>query len=175
LEFQAWLSEVKGWSYNRETTNIDRKYYEEFIDNYNYCKFPNKKYYDIYKWEVEQRKKSYIRSQKHNLKISKENANNIVAPDDMEFIFDDEGKKEKEKKLLRELEQKKKLEEAIFTMNKEKAEAMKEVDYKNSLMRHYYQTGDMVAAKDLHKQLVGTKNGTEEIPKEEFPGEEEND
>ena len=51
-----------------------------------------------------------------------------ISPDDMEFVFDDEGKKEyiifiiirKEKKLLRELEQKKKLEEAIYAMNKEK-------------------------------------------------------
>jgi hypothetical protein len=56
---------------------------------------------------------------------------------------------------------------------------MKEVDYKNSLMRHYYQTGNMTLAKDLHKQLVGTKNPGnpgDEIPNNpEFSGGEELD
>ena len=43
-------------------------------------------------------------------------------------------------------------------------------------MRHYYQTGNMIAAKDLHKQLVGTKNNPEEIPKEGmFSGGEDNE
>ena len=56
---------------------------------------------------------------------------------------------------------------------------MKEVDYKNSLMRHYYQTGNMTLAKDLHKQLVGTKNPGnpgDEIPNNpEYSGGEELD
>lgn len=34
---------------------------------------------------------------------------------------------------------------------------MKEIDFKGNLMRHYYQTGDIVAAKDIHKQYFDTK------------------
>ena len=55
---------------------------------------------------------------------------------------------------------------------------MKEVDNKNSLMRYYYQTGNMTLAKDLHKQLVGTKNTGnpgDEMPNPEFSGNEEPD
>lgn len=37
-----------------------------------------------------------------------------------EFVFDDEGRKEKEKKIMKELEQKKKLEDALVSMSKEK-------------------------------------------------------
>lgn len=37
---------------------------------------------------------------------------------------------------------------------------MKEIDFKGNLMRHYYQTGDFVAAKDIHKQYFGTKKDT---------------
>ena len=72
------------------------------------------------------------------------------------FIFDDEGKKEKEKKLLKELEQKKKLDEAIYAMNREKAEAMREIELKENLMRYYYQTSNINAALDLHKQVFGS-------------------
>ena len=54
---------------------------------------------------------------------------------------------------------------------------MKEVDYKSNLMRHYYQTGNMTEAKIIHKQLVGTKSNPnpDELPKEEFSGEEDLD
>jgi len=89
---------------------------------------------------------------KKNINIAKGN-----TEFEYDFMFDDEGQKEKEKKILKELEQKKKLEDAIFTMNKEKAEAMKEIDFKGNLMRHYYQTGDINAAKDLHKQYFEKK------------------
>lgn len=48
------------------------------------------------------------------------NREKLHYEDDDEFVFDDEGKKEKEKKIIKELEQKRRLEEAIYTMNKEK-------------------------------------------------------
>lgn len=95
-----------------------------------------------------------------------------------DFMFDDEGQKEKEKKILKELEQKKKLEDAIFTMNKDKAEAMREIDFKGNLMRHYYQTGDINAAKDLHKQYFEKKKegeGASNLPPiDEFLQDEDN-
>ena len=36
---------------------------------------------------------------------------------------------------------------------------MKEVEFKSNLMRHYYQTGNIKKAKDIHEKLVGTKEG----------------
>jgi len=55
---------------------------------------------------------------------------------------------------------------------------MRELDFKSNLMRHYYQTGNMVAAKDTHKKLFGTKtnnNAAEngEGPIGEFSGDED--
>jgi len=52
---------------------------------------------------------------------------------------------------------------------------MKEVDYKSHLMRHYYQTGNMTEAKNIHKQLVGTKANPnpDELPKEHLSGDED--
>lgn len=43
IEFHSWLIEVKHKS-KEDLKNIDRKYYDEFIHNYNNCKFSNKKY-----------------------------------------------------------------------------------------------------------------------------------
>jgi len=57
-------------------------------------------------------------------------------------------------------------------MNKEKAEAMKEIDFKGNLMRHYYQTGDMVAAKDIHKQYFGIKKEGPAVIPESQPDED---
>jgi hypothetical protein len=140
------------------TFSNEKKFYEEFIIKYNNCELPDKKYYDIFKWQAKENEKILRKrmkeseKQKKNTNISKGN-----TEFEYDFMFDDEGQKEKEKKILKELEQKKKLEDAIFTMNKEKAEAMKEIDFKGNLMRHYYQTGDINAAKDLHKQYFEKK------------------
>lgn len=49
-------------------------------------------------------------------------------------------------------------------MSKEKAEQMKEVDFRSHLMRHYYQTGNITAAKDIHNEFYGKKK--ENKPKE---------
>jgi len=40
---------------------------------------------------------------------------------------------------------------------------MKEIDFKSNLMRHYYQTGNIVQAKEIHKKLTAKpgQNGAE--------------
>jgi len=166
-----------------EEINIsnEKKYLEEFISKYNNCEFTEKKYYDIYRWQAKENEK-ILRKRMKEKERDKKNSNNISKGNielEYDFMFDDEGQKEKEKKILKELEQKKKLEEAIFTMNKEKAEAMKEIDFKGNLMRHYYQTGDINAAKDLHKQYFEKKKdgNTQEgnmPPLEDFENDDDN-
>jgi hypothetical protein len=52
---------------------------------------------------------------------------------------------------------------------------MKDLDNKSNLMRYYYQTGNMVAAKDIHKKLSTKANGAEGEgpPGGEFSGDED--
>lgn len=156
MEFQSWFTEILNRRLEDINNYNEKKYLEEFISKYNNCELPDKKFYDIHKWQAEEKEKILRKrmkdKEKENQKLSKGNLES-----EYDFMFDDEGQKEKEKRILKELEQKKKLEEAIFTMNKEKAEAMKEIDFKGNLMRHYYQTGDINAAKDLHKQYFEKK------------------
>lgn len=97
----------------------ERKYLEEFINEFNNVKLPSKKYYDIYKWQYKEMEQLLKKRKREKDKLTVGNSENINYEDE-EFVFDDEGKKEKEKKIMKELEQKRRLEEAIYTMNKEK-------------------------------------------------------
>ena len=155
LEFQAWLKEVNKKSM-KEIEKDERKHLEEFIRQYNNAEFPSRKYYDLVKYQAKKVQKMLRKRKREMDKILSQRESNLLMRDE-DFVFDDEGQKEKEKKILRELEQKKKLEDAISTMNRSKAEAMKEMDYKGNLMRHLYQTGDITGAKDIYNQHFNTK------------------
>jgi hypothetical protein len=157
LEFQAWFSEIKKKSVNDLNSENDRRYFEEFIDKYNNAELPSKKYYDIIKYQSKKLNNLLRKRKKEKDKLLASSNFNLLPVDECEFVFDDEGQKEKEKKFLKELEQKRKLADAINTMNKEKAEAMKEIEFKGNLMRHLYQTGDTTAALDIHKQYFEVK------------------
>jgi hypothetical protein len=157
-EYQAWLSEIK----NKELTEEnEKKYLNEFIEKFNNAKLQNKKYYNIQKWQVKERDRELRKHMKEKEKLKYINKDML---EEKQFVFDDEGRKEKEKRLLKELEQKRRFDEAVFNMSKEKADAMKEIDFKGNLMRHYYQTGDFEAAKDIHKQYFGKKEKNNNAP-----------
>jgi hypothetical protein len=161
LEFQSWFTEVKKKSLNELTPENERRYFEEFIDKFNNAELPSKKYYDIIKYQSKKLNNLLKKRKREKDKLLASSNFNLLRVDECEFVFDDEGQKEKEKKFLRELEQKKKLADAINTMNKEKAEAMKEIEFKGNLMRHLYQTGDTTAALDIHKQYFDVKKEKE--------------
>jgi hypothetical protein len=155
LEYQAWLVEVRNKDLTPEN---EKKYLPEFIEKFNKAELPSKKYHNIHRWMAKEKEKEMRKHMKEKEKLRY--INRDVGED---FVFDDEGRKEKEKKLLRELDEKRRLDDALYNMNREKAEAMKEIDFKGNLMRHYYQTGDMEAAKDIHKQYFGKrKDGKEQ-------------
>jgi len=156
LEFEAWFTEVKKKSLADLNSENERRYFEEFIVKFNNAELPSKKYYDIIKYQSK-KLNNLLRRRKREKEKLLASSNFSLLPEGSEFVFDDEGQKEKEKRLLRELEQKKKLADAINTMNKEKAEAMKEIEFKGNLMRHLYQTGDTTAALDIHKQYFEVK------------------
>lgn len=154
IEFDHWLLDVKNKTINELNKQNEQIYFEEFIDAFNNSKFPNKKYYDFIKHS---KKKLYEHLKKrHQFRGLYRNQQYFLS--ESKFIFDDEGKKEKEKKLQKEMEQKRKLDKAIYTMNKEKAEAMRELELKENLMRYYYQTSNINAALNLHKEVFGEKD-----------------
>jgi hypothetical protein len=167
LEFITWLSEIKKINPRDLNQNSEKPYLLEYIEEFNNSKFPSKKYYNIYRFQSKEIQKA--------LKKRKRDQDMSLLQEDMDFLFDDEIKKEKEKKFLKELDQKRRLEEAISSMSKEKAEAMKEIDFKGNLMRHYYQTGDMEAAKDIHKQYFGVKKEAPVVHENPPPDEELDD
>ena len=152
IEFNAWYTEIKKKNINELSHTEEKKYFEEFISLYNNGNLPHKKYYDMIKYTKKQNDLQ-LKQKTRSKKTTNINKNSQY---ERKFIFDDEGKKEKEKKLLKELEQKKKLDEAIYAMNREKAEAMREIELKENLMRYYYQTSNINAALDLHKQVFGS-------------------
>ena len=152
IEFNAWYTEIKEKNINELSHTEEKKYFEEFISLYNNGNLPHKKYYDMIKYTKKQNDLQ-LKQKTRSKKTTNINKNSQY---ERKFIFDDEGKKEKEKKLLKELEQKKKLDEAIYAMNREKAEAMREIELKENLMRYYYQTSNINAALDLHKQVFGS-------------------
>jgi hypothetical protein len=157
LEFQAWFTEIKKKNPHDLTKENQKKFFEEFIQKYNNAELPSKKYYDIIKYQSKIFNKLLRKRKRMRDKMLKSADYKLYQVEEDGFVFDDEGKKEKERKFIKELEQKRRLEEAIYTMNKEKAEAIKEIDYKSNLMRHLYQTGDISAALDIHKQYFDVK------------------
>ena len=158
LEFEAWFTEVQNKSLDELNSENERRYFEEFIEKFNNAELPSKKYYDLIKYQSKKLNNLLRKRKREKDKLLSSSNYNLLPVDGCEFVFDDEGQKEKEKRFMKELEQKKKLTDAINTMNKEKAEAMKEIEFKGNLMRHLYQTGDTTAALDIHKQYFEKKD-----------------
>ena len=54
-----------------------------------------KRYYDIHKWEAKTKNKLLLKQKRfRNAKDGTNGKTYHISPDDMEFVFDDEGKKE---------------------------------------------------------------------------------
>ncbi len=51
----AWLIEVKNISRGNLNQREERELFKEFIEDYNTATFPDTKYYDLQKWDAEQR------------------------------------------------------------------------------------------------------------------------
>lgn len=78
--------------------------------------------------------------------------------EDEGFVFDDEAKKEFEKKLLKDNKIKSKLDEICKTMDEKRIEEMKEHVYQNKLMIQYYRTGHESSARDIHSKYYSLNN-----------------
>lgn len=137
-EFRLWLNEIK--KLNDLKSKDEEKYLREFIQNFNTARLESPKYYDLTKYRAKQNEKQ--------IRVSflkyEENIDN--------FIFDDEGRKEQERRLIKELDNKNKLDEIYKSLDQNKIIQMREAQYKGRLMRHHYRTGDQEAAIGIHKE-----------------------
>ena len=64
-EFIIWLREVKNINIEAISHVQEKKFFEDYAEDYNTSTLPSKKYYDIRKWEVKQLSKTGSKS-KHN-------------------------------------------------------------------------------------------------------------
>lgn len=53
-DFMHWLREVKSINIEEITHTQEKKYFEEYMEDYNTCSFPSKKFYNIREWEMKQ-------------------------------------------------------------------------------------------------------------------------
>jgi hypothetical protein len=166
LEFNAWMNEIKNISTKDLTPEKEKSYLEEFIKSYNNAEFSSKKFYDMVKFQASAVHKMLRRKRKEMDKLLSNKDSNFML-NDKGYVFDDEAQKEREKKIYKEIEQRRRLEDAVKDMNKSKADAMKEIDYKGNLMRHLYQTGDVTGAKDIYETHFNIKKEKEK--KENMP------
>ena len=155
IEFDAWFKEVKGKKLEELNSNNEMFYFDEFINLFNNGNLPHKKYYDLIKYNRKQRDLMY--KKKYKLTDNLLTFNKIDNINKDNFIFDDELNKEKEKKYIKEIEDKKNLIDAIQNMNSQKANAMREIEVKENLLRYYYQNSNMEQVKYLQKDLFGYK------------------
>lgn len=66
-EFMHWLREIKSINIDTLTRPQEKKIFEEYIEEYNTCSFPSKKYYILREWELKQlRKGKNITAVKNN-------------------------------------------------------------------------------------------------------------
>lgn len=59
-EFSVWLNEVKRQDIEKITHSVERKFLEEYMEDYNTVTFPSKKYYDLKKWHEKLIKKGKV-------------------------------------------------------------------------------------------------------------------
>lgn len=146
-EFRLWLKEIKNLGEGIREEN----YYAEFIDNFNNCKLPDKKFYDLAKYES----LNIIKRMKKNKSKIKEK---FLGGEDEGFVFNDEARKEYEKKLAKETQIRSKLDEIYKNLDDKRITEMKEQAYQNKLMIQYYKTGHESSARDIHSKYYSQAN-----------------
>ncbi|KAL6617378.1 hypothetical protein LY90DRAFT_395319 [Neocallimastix californiae] len=57
-EFRSWLIEVKNISFESLPTSGIKQYFAEYMEDYNTATLPHIKYYNLEKYEMEERKKN---------------------------------------------------------------------------------------------------------------------
>jgi len=86
-EFHSWLMEVKKLE-NIEmlSTAEQRKYFRDYMEDYNTCTFPSKKYYNLEAWEQELRLKASKKRKRSQTDDDEDDAKELLVFNDEEIL-----------------------------------------------------------------------------------------
>lgn len=158
-EFEAWLREVKNIpeppSGNRETMEL----FDIFCEDYNTVTLPEK-YYNLAEWEYKQREKA-----------AKKEAKRLAKATGKIDLSKDERYLEEQKRIQKKREEISKLHASLVSVNKEKADAMREQDLLRRRIKFLYDTGEIEEARRLQEKLRSKSDPDREraIAQEEDP------
>jgi hypothetical protein len=158
-EFRLWLKNEKDLIDQTK----EHLYYKEYIELFNNCNLPSKKYYDISKFQAKLKSRS----------LKENKAKEPYITDDV-FVFDDERLMQKEKLLIKENEMNKKIQEMYLNLDKKKLDEMNERETKKKLMIQYYKTGQESTARELHNQYYNKTQSSKPVKESKFYNEDDN-
>ncbi|CAI5733391.1 unnamed protein product [Hyaloperonospora brassicae] len=152
VSFHAWLRDVKKMGAFNGPKWEAMELFKEYMEDYNTCTMPHKKYYDIEKYEMEQYQKQQRKAFDKQKKASSVKALDAVADEERvrRERLDARGKKEQEEFRL-----------VLQLMDKDKIEAMREQERLRSQMQLMYKSGNVGEARRLEQIL----NKVEEDPR----------
>jgi len=102
-EFTAWLADVKQISVQSHLSNWEKKKnFKDFMEDYNTCTMPSKKYYNLEKYELKK-----IRKQ-NKAALKKKSSSEVQS------VFNDEEELRLQKKREREQRQQKEVKDKLF-------------------------------------------------------------
>jgi len=145
-EFHTYLREVKKEEPTMMSRRDEDEFYKDFCEDYNTATMPSEKYYDMRKWEVQQRAKA----EKQRKKMADD-------PNNVRTVFDDEEARRREYAKEDEQKRHRRTAEELMAMNREKVGDMKRQDQLKREMTLHYQTNNMQEV-DRIKKLLGPDN-----------------
>eukprot|EP00743_Colponemidia_sp_Colp-15_P005190 GILK01005585.1.p1 GENE.GILK01005585.1~~GILK01005585.1.p1 ORF type:complete len:268 (-),score=66.77 GILK01005585.1:79-852(-) len=144
-EFELWLREVKSTSTEMMSHYEERKFYAEYMEDYNTATLPHKKYYNLQAYEAKKAGKSDV---KRSNKRSSAEAN-----------LNDEELRKLEIKRMRDERKLKEVQDAYSAMDREKVVAMREQEQLRAQMQHHWRTGNIEEALKIQERLAPSQTG----------------
>ncbi|CAD7942433.1 unnamed protein product [Amoebophrya sp. A25] len=169
-EFHAWIWEVKKQSLEHLSKREEKQLELAFMEDYNTCTMPDKKFYDINAWEKqrarEQMAAAFTGPQVASLVNPSNSSSNLTARSALAGGnglkeagdgFDDEGALLRERQRKRELEEKKKLDKKVEEMrnyNRDQASDMRHQERLVEQMKLLQKAGNFKEASKIRDRLT---------------------
>ncbi|CAI5709767.1 unnamed protein product [Peronospora farinosa] len=151
VSFQAWLRDVKNMGEFNGPKWEAMELFKEYMEDYNTCTMPHKKYYDIEKFEM----KRYQKQQRKAFAKQKGASNKALD------TAADEERLRRERLDAREKKEQEEFRLVLQLMDKDKIEAMREQERLRAQMQLFYKSGNVEEARRLEQSL----NKVEEDPR----------
>jgi len=151
MEFEEYVREVK----KKEVLDLpqweSKDMFKSYVEDYNTATLPSEKYYDLHKWECAQAVKRKEREAKLLAKG--------LSGGNVDFAADEASirreRSERDAKARNRL-----MAEALISMDKDKANDMKEQDLLRNQMQTYWRTGNTVEAERIRARLEAVDEET---------------